>query len=79
MAYLIFYQISTEKILSYVFYNFQYEGEELINPPSKQLCVERNNISINDIGVKKWTKENPLESDFKNNLSELSGGDLEDI
>lgn len=82
-AYVIFYKIADGIVYSYVNYNFEYDDEQsgtpLINVPSKIKCAINNGISVETIGIKKWTKENPVESDFKDNINDLNENDLEDI
>jgi len=85
--YIIFYQISTGKVLSYQSYNFEYDdvAETYINVPEKQRCADNNGINISDIGIKKWNKDlsglTPAEAqaEFKDNIEDLSESDLEVI
>jgi len=78
--YIIFYKILDGTILSYVRYRFVYdESEKLLNPFSKDRCANNNGLSIENIGIKKWKKENPQESDFKDNINDLNENDLENI
>jgi len=81
-AYVIFYKIADGTIYNYVKYNFEYEdgsGGALLNTPSKNKCATNNSVAIGTIGIKKWTKENPIETDFKDDIDDLSAGDLEDL
>lgn len=82
-AYVIYYKIADGTIYSYVNYNFEYDdelsAEPLLNLPSKGKCTSNNGVAVETIGIKKWTKENPVESDFKDNINDLNENDLEDI
>ncbi|MEQ9716552.1 MAG: hypothetical protein ABGF52_13625 [Candidatus Asgardarchaeum sp.] len=76
---IIFYQNSTGNIFSYVSYNLEYEGEDLLNRPSLDRLSSQHNINVSDIGIKKWSKENPIEADFKDNVDDLIAEELEEI
>ena len=78
-AYIIFYRISDGYIYSYTRYNFEYNGEILLNKPSKEKCAENDGVSEESIGMKKWNKTDPQESDFKDDIDDLTQGDLENI
>lgn len=79
-TYVIFYRISDGNIYSYVYYNFEYDGETLLNKPTKARCATNNNVTEVSIGIKKWTKEDPQDSDFKDNIENIpSGEDLEEL
>jgi len=81
-AYVIFYKIADGMVYSYATYNFEYEdgsGGTLLNTPSKEKCASNNGLSVEDIGIKKWIKENPQDEDFKNNIDDLNENDLEDL
>lgn len=82
-AYIIFYKIADGIIYSYVNYNFEYDDEQsaepLLNLPSKEKCASNNGVAVETIGIKKWTKEDPQEADFKNDIDDLNENDLEDI
>lgn len=77
--YLIFYRLSDGYIYSYTLYNFEYDGETLLNVPSKAKCATNNGVTEASIGMKKWNKANPVEADFKDDLDDLTPGDLEAI
>jgi len=75
---LVFYQISTNKVFSYVSYNERDTDDNLIKP-ALQKCADNNSVDISDINVKIWTKLNPVDSDFKDLITELSENDLENF
>lgn len=75
---IILYQKSTGKIFSYASYNNRDEEENLIRPSLKR-CSDIHGIDESDIEVVEWTKENPSEDDFKDNIEDLDEGDLEEI
>jgi len=81
---IIFYIKSTGEILSYITYELEYfeeSGEDLVlmNKPSKEKCAENDGVSEESIGMKKWNKTDPQESDFKDDIDDLTPGDLENI
>lgn len=81
MDFVIFYKISDGTVLSYVSYIYESDGEGgYLNIPSKQKCASNNNLSEESIGMKKWSKEIPQESDFKSNINDIpSGEEIEDL
>jgi len=82
-AYIIFYKIADGIIFGYTNYDFEYDddqsAEPLINIPSKEKCASNNGVAVETIGIKKWTKENPVDADFKKDIDDLNENDLEDI
>ena len=78
MGMVVFYQVSTNKVLSYLDYDAT-NSWGIMEEPTTEFAASRNGLSLGDVGVKKFKKVNPVEADFKDMLTSLDPGDLEDF
>lgn len=80
MAKIIFYRKADSSILSYVEYGLEKDENGVVtNPPSVAKCAETHGLTEADIGVKEWTKVDPVEADYADNIADLLSTELVDI